>query len=110
MNALRFKLTQLNSITIRYEVIYKNLLRDLRKYFIEEFNERTNLAHKRKARDFSYVALLREFVADKFSRAQLARLDIHPENVVFHLGALMYPKLMLASLDQSNSSDQIRVY
>jgi hypothetical protein len=33
MNAIKFKLTKLRSITIRYEVIYKNLLRDLRKYY-----------------------------------------------------------------------------
>ena len=32
-NAVKFRLTKLKSVTIRYEVIYKNLVRDIRKYF-----------------------------------------------------------------------------
>ena len=37
-NAAKFRLTQLNSLTIRYEVVYKNLVRDIRKYFANDFN------------------------------------------------------------------------
>ena len=37
-NAVKFRLTKLNSTTIRYEVIYKNLVRDLRKYYSCDFN------------------------------------------------------------------------
>ena len=33
MNAIKFKLTKLRSTQIRYEVIYKNLVRDLRKFY-----------------------------------------------------------------------------
>ena len=33
MNAIKFKLTKLKSTQIRYEVIYKNLVRDLRKFY-----------------------------------------------------------------------------
>ena len=33
MNAIRFKLKELKSTNIRYEVIYKNLVRDFRKYY-----------------------------------------------------------------------------
>lgn len=33
-----FKLTKLQNIGLRYEVIYKNLLRDLRKFYVNEFN------------------------------------------------------------------------
>ena len=32
-NAVKFRLTKLKSTTIRYEVVYKNLVRDIRKYF-----------------------------------------------------------------------------
>ena len=49
--ALKFKLKNLKSKTIRYEVIYKNLLRDIRKYLIQEFNKVTDYVNiKRKSR------------------------------------------------------------
>jgi len=32
-NAVKFKLAELKTTVIRYEVIYKNLVRDLRKYY-----------------------------------------------------------------------------
>ena len=37
-NAVKFHLTKLQSKTIRYEVIYKNLVRDIRKFFVADFN------------------------------------------------------------------------
>jgi len=37
-NAVKFKLSQLKTTSIRYEVIYKNLVRDLRKYYSQDFN------------------------------------------------------------------------
>lgn len=47
--AIKFKLTKLKSSTIRYEVIYKNLMRDMRKYFHEDFNETTNYIKAKKS-------------------------------------------------------------
>ena len=35
---MKFKLSQLKTTSIRYEVIYKNLVRDLRKYYSQDFN------------------------------------------------------------------------
>ncbi len=37
MLAVKFKLPAVRSPTIRYEVIYKNLLRDVRKYLTSDF-------------------------------------------------------------------------
>ena len=37
-NAVKFHLSQLSRATIRYEVIYKNLVREVRKYFVQELN------------------------------------------------------------------------
>ena len=37
-NAVKFKLSKLRTTSIRYEVIYKNLVRDLRKYYSHDFN------------------------------------------------------------------------
>lgn len=45
-NAQKFRLTKLKSETIRYEVVYKNLVRDIRKYFSFEFNELSTLQRK----------------------------------------------------------------
>ena len=38
LRPLKFKLHSLQNSHLRYEVIYKNLLRDLRKFFIADFN------------------------------------------------------------------------
>lgn len=38
-NASKFKLTRLKSKKLRYEVIYKNLMRDIRKCISQDFNE-----------------------------------------------------------------------
>jgi hypothetical protein len=45
--ALKFKLSKLRSNCIRYEVIYKNLLRDVRKYYTINFNEATGYLKRR---------------------------------------------------------------
>ena len=42
MNAVKFKLNNLRSTTIRYEVIYKNLVRDLRKFYSQDFGQPQN--------------------------------------------------------------------
>ena len=53
-NALKFKLSQLKTTTIRYEVIYKNLVRDLRKYYVYDFNLlKINSGKKLEARNFT---------------------------------------------------------
>ena len=39
---LYFKLKTLNSPTLRYDVIYKNLLRDFRRFYFYDFNETTD--------------------------------------------------------------------
>ena len=45
-NAVKFRLTKLKSVTIRYEVVYKNLVRDIRKFFAHDFNA-MNLLHNK---------------------------------------------------------------
>jgi hypothetical protein len=98
MNAIKFKLTKLRSITIRYEVIYKNLLRDLRKYYSQEFNVQTDYTKKKKVEEYSYLTLLGDFVNYRFPNQTLARLGITAEEVIFCLGSLIYPKQMLQLL------------
>ena len=45
-NAVKFHLKKLQSKTIRYEVIYKNLVRDIRKFFVADFNGTTCMEDK----------------------------------------------------------------
>jgi hypothetical protein len=47
--AVKFKLRSLHSKNIRYEVIYKNLLRDIRKYFTINFNDQTDYLRMKKS-------------------------------------------------------------
>jgi hypothetical protein len=49
MNAVKFKLTKLRTTQIRYEVIYKNLVRDLRKFYSKDFNDETDYIKKKKS-------------------------------------------------------------
>ena len=73
LRPLKFKLHALTNKTLRYEVIYKNLLRDLRKYYLEDFNEQTEYYKKRKRSDYGYLQeCLRAYVIDKNI------LDCHP--------------------------------
>ncbi len=46
--ALKFKINKLWSPTIRYEVIYKNLLRDVRKFYTHDFKVRTTYLEERR--------------------------------------------------------------
>lgn len=48
LNAIKFKLSKLNSDKIRYEVIYKNLVRDVRKFYSKDFNECTDFIKKKR--------------------------------------------------------------
>jgi len=66
LRPLKFKLHSLSNKTLRYEVIYKNLLRDLRKFYLEDFNETTEYFKKRKRNDFSFlIDCLRAYVIEK---------------------------------------------
>lgn len=56
INAIKFKLNRLYTNSIRYEVIYKNLVRDIRKFFSKEFNDFTEfIKKKRKNNNDFYV-------------------------------------------------------
>ena len=110
MNAVKFKLTKMRSMHIRYEVIYKNLLRDLRKYYTQEFNDHSDYAKRKKCDEFSYLRLLREFVMSRFPAETLSRLAISFEELVFCLGSLIYPKQMLGMLETRDTHEQIRVF
>lgn len=43
INAAKFRLKELDNLEIRYEVIYKNLLRDIRRYYKAQFSDNKDL-------------------------------------------------------------------
>jgi len=43
---MKFKLKKLNNVNLRYEVIFKNLLRDFRKFYTTTFNDMTEYIRK----------------------------------------------------------------
>lgn len=80
---------------IRYEVIYKNTLRDLRKYFAAHFNSTTEWP---KSRDLTVIMnVLRAYTVDPFSKELLERHGVTRDEVAFCLGSLIKPKQMINS-------------
>eukprot|EP00347_Sterkiella_histriomuscorum_P014580 403360341 len=100
LRPLKFKLHTLSNKNLRYEVIYKNLLRDLRKFYLEDFNEFTQFPKKKKKFDHHLlIECLKLYVVEKNI------LDCAPfpgqligttvDKIIFSLGSLIYPKEMI---------------
>ena len=95
---------------IRYEVIYKNLVRDLRKYFSQDFNMvKTKRIKKLDANNFSET--LEAYIKLTFSD-HLVKSKIPLSDLIFNLGSLIYPKLMLKLLknDAAVKVEVISIY
>ena len=99
-----FKLNKLQSDTLRYDVIYKNLLRDFRRFYFYDFNSKTEY-FKMKRRQIKNV--LRLCVTNYVEMTGLDSFalekGISKERIVFALGALVYPKHMLKACDPNFS-------
>jgi hypothetical protein len=66
LNAIKFKLTKLKSDKIRYEVIYKNLVRDVRKFYSKDFNDTTDfIRRKRKNSKEFFLECLAQYIESK---------------------------------------------
>jgi len=82
---------------IRYEVIYKNLVREMRKYYSTHFNENTNYIKRKKNEPVNFMQVLKEYCEPRFG--DLAKqLELDMNDIVFNLGAMIYPKEMLKQL------------
>ena len=92
-NAVKFRLTIPKNMTIRYEVVYKNLVRDLRKYFTNAFNE-VNMMRGRYYGQSGFTQILSLYVNSSLGQYYPA-LGIELNDLVFNLGSLINPKAML---------------
>ncbi len=94
----------MSSNTIRYEVIYKNLVRDIRKYFSSDFNRKTEyIRSKRNETEEFFNESLKLYIEKAFGTSYLA-LRISEESLMFVLGSLIYPKEMLKSAQEGKHS------
>lgn len=105
-NAIKFKLTKLLTSNIRYEVIYKNLVRDLRKYFSQEFNAMKTKSVK-KLDAGNYSEMLEAYILLAFKEL-LPQIKIPIADLIFNLGSLIYPKMMLKLL-KNNAQVKVQV-
>lgn len=86
---------------IRYEVIYKNSLRDFRKFFSKEFNKFSEWPNSRDPQVI--LNALKVFIRRIFSKDLHHKHGVTEDEVAFSLGALIKPKQMINSLhSQSN--------
>ena len=92
--------------SIRYEVIYKNLVRDLRKYYSQDFNH-MKMKRIKKLEASNFTEVLESYIKSQFS-AQLSSLKIPTSDLIFTLGSLIYPKLMLKLL-KNNALVKVQV-
>lgn len=66
-NAVKFKLSQLKTTSIRYEVIYKNLVRDLRKYYSQDFNQ-MKMKRIKKLEPSNFTEVLEGYIKSTFAQ------------------------------------------
>ena len=98
-NAVKFHLKKLQSKTIRYEVIYKNLVRDIRKFFVADFNGTTCAEDKHPGRSeiTKIFTLYGNITLKKFSDP----LGLDLNELIFNFGSIVNPKIMLREHGQN---------
>lgn len=100
-NAIKFRLERLYSQSIRYEVIYKNLLRDVRKFYCQDFNEQSRfIKKKRKLGENFFRECLSNYVDARFGRT-FESFDATKEDIMYSIGSLVYPKETLKLAGQN---------
>lgn len=105
-NAQKFKLQKLETNIIRYECIYKNLLRDVRKIFTILFNSHTQYQTiKKKSSSASYFNFVKDFIVKIFGTSALQFFNIDIDEAAFHLGSFIYPKYMIKCLNEEFGND-----
>lgn len=75
-NAKKFKLGYLDKDQIRYDVIYKNLVRDVRKYYLQDFNATYDLAKIKKDKNSLLRQHLRNYILQFVTQDQMAIMGV----------------------------------
>ena len=99
-----FKLDTLQSDTLRYDVIYKNLLRDFRRFYFYDFTTTTDYFRMKRRQIKNVLKLcVTNYIELKSLDSFAEGKGVSKENLVFALGALVYPKHMLKASDPNFS-------
>lgn len=99
-----FKLDKLDSDTLRYDVIYKNLLRDFRRFYFYDFNSSTDYFRMKRRQIKNVLKLcVTNYIEMKGLDLFAENKGISKDTLVFALGALVYPKHMLKACDPNFS-------
>ena len=85
-------------------MIFKNLVRDLRKFYSQDFNQ-VNLKKIKKLYPSNFKEALEGYTKLTL-KDQLESLQISMKDLVFNLGSLIYPKLMLKML-KNNAVEKV---
>jgi len=92
---------------IRYEVIYKNLLRDLRKFYNVHFFE---TVPQPKIKDtYALPKILQSYVVHLFGKQLLERVGVPKQELAFCLGSLIKPKQMLQQKNLNSATDKVKI-
>lgn len=79
----------------RKDVIFKNLLRDIRKFYTKELNEKIQFKRKQRMNGPTfYQECVYKLIELKFSEAQMLALNVTLEELYLILGCMIYPKKM----------------
>jgi len=92
---------------IRYEVIYKNLLRDLRKFYTVSFAEQGPSVKSKDPQHFETA--LQTYVGALFSEALLENCQVTKQEIAFCLASLIKPKLMLQRKSLMKPQDRVKI-
>lgn len=101
---IKFKLANLKGANLRYEVVYKNLLRDFRKFFISDFNKTSEyIKRKRRLNTHYFIEAVRQYLVDNKLLSESKSTQHEQHTMIFTLGALIYPKYMLNGIKKEDS-------
>lgn len=83
---MKFKLTNLREDEMRYNNVFKNILRDVRNVYRVLYNK------YKEDHEGDFKSIVKEFVINTFTVRTLKKFGITIDRAVFLLGSFIYPK------------------
>jgi hypothetical protein len=106
---LEFKLHKLENTKLRYDVVYKNLLRDFRRFYCQDFSENNEFVlMKKKFTKQSLFQAIKEYIK-VHGLIEFSQNTVNEEQLIFALGSLIYPKQMLKMFDSSYNRSKAKI-
>jgi hypothetical protein len=106
---LEFKLHKLENTKLRYDVVYKNLLRDFRRFYCQDFSENNEFVlMKKKFTKQSLFQAIKEYIK-VHGLMEFSQNTVNEEQLIFALGSLIYPKQMLKMFDSSYNRSKAKI-